>query len=361
MSTDVRGSLLLSSFFLLLVLSFLAAAPAANAVQTGGSISLYPTDWGRLETGDLVDVVIAVNNTSSDTPASDFPSDGVAPVPAKLSGSVTVFLALDGPECTDHVPGKLRFVPVGGSGCVDKDAGVTSCTAGGTDSVVVALKPSGITLPGGGSVDIATIRIEVLDAEGLTLLGLKAKSDLAGLRACSSSAPSVCSECEAKGCSTLAFAPQGSVIGCPHACPARIIYRGDMATPDFFEFHGLITLTPPISPTTQPFTLSLSNASFNPIFSFTLPPGSITAQGTEAYTYRNNNARQTGGIAFLKLAKRDGQPNTFKIDIQAFDAGLESKATLPLMTVRFMIGAEPFETTNTWIQKPNGWVMNLPQ
>jgi len=358
MSRNVRRSLLLSSLFL--VLSFLAAAPDADAVQTGGSISLYPTDWGRLKTGDVVDVVIAVNNTSSDTPASDFPNDGVDPVSAKLRGAVTVFLALDGPECTDHVPGKLRFVPVGPSGCVDKDSNVVGCAAGADDSVIVSLKPAGITLPGAGTVDVATIRIEVLDAEGLTLLGIKAKSDLAGLRACSSSAPSVCSECEAKGCSTLAFAPQGAVIGCPHACPARIIYRGDMQTPDFFEFHGMITLTPPITPQTQPFTLSLSNALFNPMFQFALPPGSFVKQGS-AYTYRNNNARSAGGIAFVKLAQRDGQPNTFKIDIQAFDAGLESRATLPDMTVRFTIGAEPYETSNKWTQKPNGWIMNLPR
>ena len=356
MSRNVRGSFLFSSF--LLLLSFLAA-PAADAVQSGGSISLYPTDWGRLKTGDLIDVVVAVNNTSSDTPATDFP-DGVDPVPAKLSGPVTVFLALDGPECTDHVPGKLRFVPVGPSGCVDKDSNVVSCAASGTDSVVLTLKPAGITLPADGSVDVATIRIEVLDAEGLTQLGLKGKSDLAGLRACSSNAPSVCSECEAKGCTTLVFAPRGSVIGCPHACPARIIYRGNMATPDFFEFHGLIELTPPIAPDMQAFSLSLSNAQYDPIFSFTLPPGSLIKQG-DAYTYRNNSARQTGGIGFVKLAQRDGLPNTFKIDIQAFDAGLESKATLPDMTVRFMVGPDPFSTTNTWIQKPNGWLLNLPQ
>lgn len=359
MSRYVRGPLLLSSFFLL-VLSFLVAAPSADAVQTGGSISLYPTDWGRLRTGDKVDVVIAVNNTSSDTPATDFPNDGVDPVPAKLSGPVTVFLALDGPECTDHVPGKLRFVPVGPNGCVDKDANVVGCTAGADDSVIVSLKPAGITLPGAGTVDVATIRIEVLDAEGLKLLGLKAKSDLTGLRACSTSSPSVCSECEAKGCSTLAFATQDIPIGCPHACPARIIYRGDMQTPDFFEFHGMITLTPPITPQTQPFTLSLSNARFDPMFQFALPPGSFVKQG-KAYTYRNNNARTTGGIAFLKLAQRDGLPNTFKIDIQAFDKGLESRATLPDMTVRFTIGAQPFETTDPWTQKPNGWIMNLPR
>jgi len=356
MFRNLRGSFLLPSF---LLLSFLAA-PAAHAVQTGGSISLYPTDWGRLQTGDVIDVVVTVNNTSSDTPASDFP-DGVTPVPANLSGDITVFLALGGPECMDHVPGKLKFVPVGGSGCVDKDANVTTCAASGTDSVVVSLKPAGITLPANGSVDVATIRIEVLDAEGLTQLCLKGMSDPAGLRACSSSTPSVCSECDATGCTTLVFAPRTTVIGCPHACPARIIYRGDMATPDFFEFHGLITLTPPISPTTQPFTLSLSNALFDPIFSFVLPPGSFIQQGAGSFTYRNNDARTTGGIAFIKLSKRDGMPNVFKIDIQAFDAGLESKTTLAAMTVRFTVGADPFETTNTWEQKPNGWLLNLPQ
>lgn len=357
MSRSVRGSVLLLLSFL--VLSFLAA-PAAHAVQSGGSVSLYPTDWGRLKTGDLIDVVVAVNNTSSDTPASDFP-DGVDPVPAKLTGPVTVFLALDGPECTDFVPGKLRFVPVGGTGCVDKDAGVTTCAASGDDSVVISLKPAGITLPADGSVDVATIRIEVLDATGLTQLGLKGKSDLAGLRACSSNAPSVCSDCEAKGCTTLVFAPRGAVIGCPHACPARIIYRGDMATPDFFEFHGLVEITPPISPQTKVFTLSLSNANFNPIFSFTLPAGSFVQQSAGAFTYRDDNARDTGGIGFVKFAQRDGQPNMFKVDIQAFDAGLETKATLADMTVRFSLGADVFTTTNTWMQKPNGWLLNLPK
>jgi hypothetical protein len=358
MSRNVRGSFLLSSS-LLLLFSFLAA-PAAYAVQTGGSISLYPTDWGRLQTGDVIDVVISANNTSSDTPASDFP-DGVDPVPAKLTGAITVCFALDGPECTDFVPGKLKFIPVGASGCVDKDANVISCAASGANAVVVSLKAAGITLPANGSVDVATIRIEVLDAEGLTQLGLKGMSEMDALRACSSSTPSVCAECEINGCSTLVFAPRGSVIGCPHACPARIIFRGDMATPDFFEFHGLIELTPPVSPTTQPFTLSLSNALFDPILSFALPPGSFVQQGAGSFTYRNNDARDTGGIAFVKLSERDGQPNVFKIDIQAFDAGLESKATLADMTVRFTVGADPFETTNTWMQKPNGWLLNLPQ
>jgi hypothetical protein len=353
MFRNARGIVVLVSF---LSLSFLAT-PAAHAVQTGGSISLFPTDWGRLKTGDVIDVVVSVNNTSTDTPASDFP-DGVDPVPAKLSGGITVLLACNDPECMSQLPGKLKFVPVGASGCVDKATNTDSCAAAGADAVVISIKPAGITIPAAGSVDVATIRIEVVDDENLSQLGLKAMSDPAALKACSSSEPKVCAECDATGCTTLVFNPVPRIIACPHACPERIIFRGDMATPDFFEFHALIE-PGVIDPPNETFTVSLSNALFDPIFSFTLPPGSFTQQG-DTFTFRGTGARQNGGIAFVKISARVGAPGFYKIDIQAFDAGLESKATLPDMTVRFAIGNDPFETTNTWMQKPNGWLLNLP-
>lgn len=357
MTRNARGPLPVP-FLLLFLLSFsLIAAPTAHAVQTGGSISLYPTDWGRLATGDLVDVVVTLNNTSSDTPASDFP-DGVDPVPAKLSGDVTVFLALNGPECTDHVPGKLAFVPVGASGCVDKDNNVISCAASGTDSVVITLKPAGITLPASGNVDVATIRVQVIDTQNIVQLGIKGVTENDGLRACSTSAPSICAECGAKGCTTLLFVDDTGITGCPHDCPARIIYRGNAATPDFFEFHGLIR-PGPISPPTEPFTVSLRNSQYNPVFTYTIPPGSLTQQGDGTFTYRNNSARNGGGIAFVKIAKRDGLPVTYKVDIQVLDARLESRTMVPEMTVTFSIGDDVFTTTNLWTKKPNGWFLNL--
>lgn len=357
MSRNVRGSLLLSSLFLL---AFLLAAPTAHAVQTGGSISLFPTDWGRLMTGDLVDVVVSLNNTSSDTPASDFP-DGVGPVPAKLSGTVTVLLALSGPDCGSFVPGKLKFIPVGGSGCVDKNSNVVSCSAAGADSVAITLKAAGITLPANGSVDIATIRIQVIDADGLTELGLKGVTDVGGLHACSTSTPSVCSDCEAKGCTTLVFSPSTTPRGCPHPCPARIIFRGNAATPDFFEFHGLVQITSAISPPTEPFSVSLSNAIHDPIFDYSVPIGGFVQQGSDVWTFSDPNARDVGGIAFVKINKRNDLPNTYKVDIQVLDASLESATTLPDMTVKFNIGMNPFQSTNTWTQKPNGWFLNLPR
>jgi hypothetical protein len=357
MSRNVRGLLLLPSLFLFL--SFLAA-PAAHAVQTGGSISLFPTDWGRLAKGDLVDVVVALNNTSTDTPASDFP-DGVGPVPAKLSGTVKVLLALASPDCGSFVPGKLKFVPVGASGCVDKDANVVSCAAPTADAVQITLKPAGITVAPGGSVDIATVRIQVLDVDNQKPLGLKGVTDEGALHACSTSAPSVCSDCEAQGCSTLVFSPGGVVTGCPHPCPARIIFRGDAATPDFFEFHGLVQLTPPVNPPTEPFSVSLSNALVDPIFLYSVPLGGFLEQGGGVFTFDNPDARTNGGIAFVKIAQRDGMPNIYKVDIQVLDATLESKATVADMTVKFNIGGDAFESTNTWMKKPNGWFLNLPK
>lgn len=349
--------LFLPTFLLLAVFS----APVAHAVQSSGSISLFPTDWGRLETGDVIDVIVTVNNTSSDTPATDFPSDGVDPVPAELNGNITVLLSCQDPDCMSQASGRLAFVPVGGSGCVSKNGAVQSCMAAGANAVLISLKSNGITLPAGGSVDVATIRLEVVDSTNLVQLGLKAMSDAGAIQACSSSTSSVCAECDATGCTTLLFGPSNVPISCPHACPARIIFRGDAATPDFFEFHGLIEVgAGGIDPPGESFVISLSNANFDPIFSFTVPPGSFVQQGT-TFTYRNNAARNAGGVAFVKLSARNGLPTTYKIDIQAFDAALESRATLPTMTVSFSIGDDAFTTTNDWTPKPNGWFLNLPK
>jgi len=352
MFRNARCTVFLLSF---LFLSFLAT-PAAQAVQTGGSISLYPTDWGLLKTGEIIDVQVVVNNTSSDTPASIAPGDGVDPVPAKLTGAITVLLGCVDCECENPVTGKLKFVPVGATGCVDKDGNTMACQAAGNDAVLITLKPNGIALPANGSVDVATIRIEVVNGDDITGLGMRALTDACALHACSSSVPSVCADCDATGCTTLRFG-QPNFRPCPHDCPGRIIFRGGAEDPDFFEFHVLIE-PGPIDPVNETFTLSLKNS--GPIFSFSLPPGSFTAQG-KTFNYRNQSARENGGIAFVKIAERSGEPGVFKIDIQAFDADLESLATEALMTVDFAIGNDPFSITDTWTQKPNGWILNLGQ
>ncbi|HEY8516244.1 MAG TPA: hypothetical protein VIS07_12080 [Candidatus Binatia bacterium] len=342
--------------FPFLFLSSFLAVPAAEAVQTGGSISLYPSSWGRLVKGDVIDVDIVVNNTSTDTPALDFPNDGVDPVPAKLTGSITVFLACLDHDCTSQASGKLRFVPGNKNGCTAKHANTASCVPAGDDAVIVNLKPAGITIPGGGSVDVATIQLEVLEVNVLEL-GLKAMTGPAALEACSSSLGTICAQCDAMGCTTLAFKSIESPPVVPCA-PARIILRGNAATPDFFEFHAFAEAGV-IDPTTEPFTISLGNAAVDPIFAFTIPPGQFKRQG-QTFTYRNNAARQTGGVAFVKISPRAGVNGVYKVDIQVFDAGIESAATRPQMTVRFSIGNDSFVSTDVWSQKPNGWLLRAP-
>jgi len=80
-------------------------------------------------------------------------------------------------------PGKLAFVPVGASGCVDKIGAVTSCSASGANEVTIALRPAGVTLPAGGSLEIATIRIQVIDNTNVNQLGLMAFTDPASVKA----------------------------------------------------------------------------------------------------------------------------------------------------------------------------------
>lgn len=363
MVRSTRTWFLVPASLLFLALSSLVVASSAHAVQASASLSVIPTDWGPLHKDDLVEVVIAINNTSTDTPASGTPADGVAPVPAVLTGDVSVLLACTDALCNGQASGKLAFVPAGAGGCVDKDAAVVSCAASGQNGVLITLGSS-ITVPAGGSLDVATIRLRVL-ADDVGRLGIMALTDPASVRACSSHATGVCTSCDASGCSLLVFGGNELTFGCPHACPARIIFRGDAATPDFFEFHALIFVPNGIDPASPGFSISLSNAN-GPIFAHpagNAPPIVLVEQGAGTYTYRNNEARDgpNGGIAFIKLSEREGMIDKYKIDVQLFDPMLEAKATLANMTVTFTLAGTSYQTTNDWLPKQNGWMLNLPQ
>jgi len=362
-STRTWSHVLASLLLLVLALGSFVAASPAHAVQASASLSVIPADWGPLHKDDVVEVVIAINNTSTDTPARGTPADGVAPVAAVLTGDVSVLLACTDPLCTGQASGKLAFVPAGAGGCVDKNAAVVSCAVSGQNGVLISLGGS-LTVPAGGSVDIATIRLKVL-ADDVGRLGIMARTDPAAVRACSSNASGVCTSCDASGCSLLVFGGNEQTFGCPHACPERIIFRGDASTPDFFEFHALIFVQNAIDPANPGFTISLSNAN-GPIFAqptVNAPPIVLVAQGAGTYTYRNNAARTdpNGGIAFIKLSEREGVNNKYKIDIQLFDPMLESRATLANMTVTFTLAGSTYQTTNDWLPRQNGWLLNLPQ
>jgi hypothetical protein len=354
-----RSATRIWTFLSLLVLLSFALAPAAHAVQAGGSLSLYPTNWGFLSVGEPIEVMVVANNTSSDTPASAAPDDA-RKVSALLSGDIVVQFACVDPQCAMQVSGRLAFESVGGNGCVEKDAGVISCSASGANNVRIRLRNGGVTIPPGGSLDLATIRLRVLSADGIAQLGMMAMTMPGALRACSTHAPAICADCDASGCTKLVFTP--SVVKCPHACPERIVFRGGPLDPDYFEFHSLLVPGAPLNPLVQPFKLFVSNANGSLL---SLPQEAPSAgkvfvrQGDGVWTFRNDAARETGGVAWVKITRREGNASAYKIDIQAFDPALEQNATLAMMTVKFTIGPETFETTDLWTKRNNGWVMNL--
>ncbi|HZR81355.1 MAG TPA: hypothetical protein VFD92_09705 [Candidatus Binatia bacterium] len=350
-----RTSLRIACALGIALLAVSGSARPAAAVQASGSLIVVPSNWGLLATNDVIDVAIAARNSSSDTPAVVVP-DGTGDVQATLGGAIMVMLACADPTCSTQVPGKLAFVPVGGNGCVSNDPAVSSCASGGGDNVLITLS-SPITLPPGGTVPVATVRVRVVDATGVTQLGISAHSDPASLTACSTNAPSVCAMCMADGCTKVVFVQNVNVGNCPHACPSRIRFLGDAARPDFIEFHGIVTAGANFDPNSAPFTISLSNAQFNPIFSLSLPAGSFNQQGS-VFTFNDNSAAANGGIAFVRISQRDGQPDAWKVDIQAFDANLQSRATLPDMTFDFSAGGQTFSVTATWDQRSFGWQLN---
>jgi hypothetical protein len=331
------------------------SATRAHAVQASGSLQIVPSNWGFVALNEEIDVQIIARNTSTDTPAVAFP-DVFQDIAATLSGNISVLLGCTGNGCTGQVPGKMAFVPVGGNGCVAKHANVTGCTSGGGNLVNIAIA-SPIPLPANGGVPVATIKVKMIDLGGIASLGIHAESEPVGVTACSTSSPSNCVACMLNGCTKIVFTQDVNTGPCPHACPSKIRFIGDAAKPDFFEYHSLIFPGTVIDPPTQNFNITLSNALFNPIFSYSLPPGSFIDQG-DAWTYRNLTAQDTGGIAWVKIARRDNSVNDYRIDVQLYDATLQAKATLPVMTVDFSIGPEIFSVTVPWEPKGFGWQLN---
>jgi hypothetical protein len=326
----------------------LGIADPAHAVQASGSLLVIPDNWGFVVQDEEIDIDIKARNSSMDTPSVSF-GDPLADVAATLTGPIVVTLACADPTCSAQVPGKIAFVSVGASGCVSKHPSVSSCSAGAGTTVDIAFA-SPIALPPGGTVDVATIRVRIVDA-GFAQLGINASTVPASLIACSSSGANVCATCMATGCTKLVSTSPINVGVCS---PSKIRFLGNAATPDSFEFHANVSPAGVIDPPSQSFSVTLSNVLFNPIFSFTLPPGSFTQQGT-TYTYRNDAAATTGGIRFVRIALRSGQVNVYKVDIHAYDASLEAEATIPGMTTEITIGAEAFALSAVWEPKTFGW------
>lgn len=325
--------------------------PAAHAIQASGSIILSPSKQLQLAQNEELEVTVSVVNTSSQTPAP------LLGAPATLTGPITIDLACTDCGCTQKQAGALTFVAGASAGCVAKVGEVMSCS-GDSSTVTIELAGGGVALPADTTpVEIATFRLRMNAGSGPPL-GIRARTGDCALTACI--APDQgCVSCSADGCTFLTPGAPGNLpCDCPHPCPNRIRFIGDLGRPDAFEVHAIIQPGPGFDPSAHPFTVSMSNAS-GEIFSFTLPPGSLVQQGAN-FRYTASGTNQTGGIARVNATARNDTPGAYRIDIVGFSAALEPATTIPVedgnITTVWEVGGAAFSTgVQAWERRQFGW------
>lgn len=334
----------------------LVAAPAAQAIQASGSVILSPSKQLQLAPGEEFELTVSVVNTSSQTPTPPGPA-----APATLTGPITIDLGCTDCGCTAKQSGAITFVAGAQAGCVSKVGDVVSCGTAGSSTVVINLAPGGLALPNDSSpVPVATIKLK-MNADSGPPLGIRASTGACALTSCITPPDQGCVSCSVEGCTFVTPQQGNQPCDCPHLCVNKIRFIGDLNKPDFFELHAIILPAPGFDPGNQPFSVSMSNAN-GPIFSFTLPAGSLK-KGGDAFTYTNNNADVTGGVFKVKLAARDDVTGGYRLDIQGYSANLQPATTIPVdipdMIAEFSIGGESWTSgVKTWDRKNFGWQLN---
>lgn len=354
-----------SALFAALTFAALAASPA-RAVQTSGSLLVMLDKTASISDGDVVTASIYLHNSSTNSPvgAPPLPPDLLANgVSAQLSGDVTVDVNCADCQCSAKTASfKLNFLPGGIAGCAAKAPAVTSCSAVG-DQVTISLGGNSITASPHESVFLAQVKFTATVPAGTTTAPnvIQASTGECGLRACQNGA-SPCVDCAAQGC-TAAF-PTGGDTPCPHSCPSVITYNA--VRPDTYTFHTLTdaVFTTAVNPFTEPVSISLTNAN-GEVFApggtpgpWTLPAGSMRFSG-DGWRYNNSAAVSAGGIYLVKLARRDGLPDRYRLDVQIRDAALEANtddAALSTMTLVVEVGGQTFTFGPLlYRQRATGW------
>src|SRR5437870_206482 len=116
------------------------ARAGVSTAQASGSL---PISYGSstLTRGTAVDLTVTITNTSSTTPLP-----GTA-LPAHLTGSTTVILACTTSACATQLAGTFTF-----SSCTINDPAITSCTASGTNEVIITTNAASGASSGGVSL-----------------------------------------------------------------------------------------------------------------------------------------------------------------------------------------------------------------
>jgi hypothetical protein len=177
---------------LLVLVLVLAWAPRLHAFgcQASAALPIFPSTGTTCPTalhlGDLLDIEIRLQNTSSSIPPGTNVSTKLVNVcvgginngePCAVAGdcsslicgaAIIATLACVNTTCALELPGTLTFVPVGGTGCVAKAANVVGCALNAADvtgnKVDITVDAAGVPIPGAANVSIATIRAQATSA-----------------------------------------------------------------------------------------------------------------------------------------------------------------------------------------------------
>lgn len=145
---------------------------------------------------------------------------------------------------------------------------------------------------------------------------------------------------------TIVSACEGTI-----GCPNKINFNTPV---DTLQFQALLNVDTPLHPNDDKFTITLRNANGEILFD-KLEAGLITREGN-SFVYRNEAARQTGGISRVTLRRK--QAHQWRITVIAH--GDLAGASLAQMAIYVVIGNDTFLTKNVWTRRQFGWILHLP-
>jgi hypothetical protein len=357
-------------WFLLIGGFGLALAPAAHAIQTGGSISLIPDDYFDLAVVDPgppahdgadVFIKVRVNNTSSDTPAFQktppppVQLEDTDPLPATLTKKISVILACKDNACTMPLGGSLQFL-----GCDMAVAGVT-CTAVGNNEVDINVPAGGVPIPAGppvgtGFLDLVRLHVKVLvtkdqvENQGLIQTFMHAMSDELGISATSSKTKTTVA-CDLDGCTVLTYTagPGGVCQKRLHQPAAQILFT---AGTDIIQVAvGFVSPQFPVA-NGDPLTLEIIKVA-GPVSLFkatTVAPNLQQSGGSFVF---NNPGAPPPGITHVDIDPAGGTVQILNLRAVGDLSALLPTTPTPVPVIfRVTIGATTIDVAGDLVQNP---------